>query len=187
MNCSQFRSNISNYLDQELSFNELQGFKTHRTSCSVCADLVTQMEEIKVLMVKDLQATVAPEFVPRLQARLRAEVNRTAPWYQQLVTPRIMGFSPISLSGIAAAALAIAVIGVSLFLPESAPLMDTPRSTLQNAPPGAMTRTPSGASGANANQPYLMATPTDTVNNPHDSSRRDFSRQMRYVNQRQAP
>ncbi|UCH11201.1 MAG: hypothetical protein JSU61_04745, partial [Fidelibacterota bacterium] len=117
--------------------------------------------------------------------RLRAEINRSTPWYHQLMVPRIMGFSPISLSGMAAAALAIMVIGVSLFLPESAPLLDTPRSTVQNPPLPAMTGNPSGPSGAS--NPSLVATPTDTITHQYDSSRRDFSRQMRYVNQGQRP
>jgi anti-sigma factor RsiW len=185
MNCSQFRFNISPYLDHELSFSELQSFESHQQTCPRCADLTAEMEKIKVAMGENLQATLAPEFVPRLQARLRAEVERTAPWYRQMMTPRIMGFSPISLSGLAAAVLAIMVIGVSLFLPESAPLIETPRGAVQNTPPPALIRNPSGPTGAN--NPSLIATPTDTVTNQHDSSRRDFSRRMKYVNRGQRP
>ncbi len=181
MNCSQFRLKISPYLDSELSFTELKTFKEHPESCSHCAELMSDMESIRVALGEGLEASLSPDFVPRLQARLRAEINRMPSWWRQLATPRIMGFSPISLSGLAAAALALFVIGVSLFHQESAPLVDPPKSNLQGNPPAMMIPDPTGTTQT-AN-PLLTTSPNDSVSNQRDSSRRDFSRQLKYVNQ----
>jgi len=181
MNCSQFRLKISPYLDSELSFTELKTFKEHPESCSHCAELMSDMESIRVTLGEGLEASLSPDFVPRLQASLRAEINRTPSWWRQLSTPRIIGFSPISLSGLAAAALALLVIGVSFFHQESAPLVDPPKSNLQGNPPAMMIPDPAGTTQT-AN-PLLTTSPNDSVFNQRDSSRRDFSRQLKYVNQ----
>ncbi len=183
MNCSQFRLKISPYLDSELSFTELKTFKEHSESCSHCAKVMSDMENIRMALEEGLEASLSPDFVPRLQARLRAEINRTPSWWRQLAAPRIMGFSPISLSGLAAAALALFVIGVSFLHQESAPLVDPPKSNLQGNPPAIMIPDPAGTSQT-AN-PLLTTSPNDSVSNQRDSSRRDFSRQLKYVNQPQ--
>ncbi|UCD39135.1 MAG: zf-HC2 domain-containing protein [Fidelibacterota bacterium] len=185
MNCSQYRFKISPYLDQELTFTELKMFREHLEGCPNCAELTLQMERTQVAMRDELQASLAPDFVPRLEARIRAEINRTPSWWRQMTAPRLVGFSPISLSGAAAAALAIVVIGVSLFLPDSAPLVDPPTSSTQNNPPVMMTRNSNPASQA-AN-PLLTTTPQDSTPGQRDSVRRDFSRQMKYVNQGRRP
>jgi len=181
MNCSQFRLKISPYLDSELSFTELKYFKEHFESCSHCAELRSDIENIRVALGEGLGASLSPDFVPRLQARLRAEINRTPSWWRQLATPRIIGLSPISLSGLAAAVLALLVIGVSFFYQESAPLVDPPKSSLQGNPPAIMIPDPAGTTQT-AN-PLLTTSPDDSVSNQRDSSRRDFSRQLKYISQ----
>ena len=181
MNCSQFRLKISPYLDSELSFTELKNFKEHSESCSYCAELVSNMESIRSALGVGLETSLSPDFVPRLQARLRAEINRAPSWWSQLATPRIMGFSPISLGGLAAAVLALLVIGVSFLNQESAPLVDPPKSSLHQNPPAMMIPNPVGTSQPAS--PLLTTTPNDSSLNQRDSSRRDFSRQIKYVNQ----
>lgn len=185
MNCYQFRLKISSYLDSELSFSELKAFREHVEACAPCAASVSQMEGIKVALGKGIQSSLSPEFVPHLQARLRAEINRTPSWWRQLTAPRVRGFSPITLSGLAAAALALLVIGVSLFHQESAPLVDPPQGTIHTNPPPMITPNPAGNSPSDT--PLLIATPSDTVFDQRDSTRRDFSRKIKYVNQGQRP
>lgn len=185
MNCSQFRLKISSYLDSELSFSKLKTFREHCAACAPCADLVSQMENIKVVLGKGIQASLSSDFVPRLQTRLRAEINRPPSWWRPLFTPRVRGFSPISLSGLAAAALALLVIGLSLFQSESAPLVDPPESNLPNSPPAMMVPNPVGSSLSAT--PVITATPGDSLFNQRDSSRRDFSRKIKYVNQDRSP
>ncbi len=183
MNCSQFRLKISPYLDSDLSFTELKHFRKHSESCSRCAELVIEMESTRLTLGNGLETSLSPDFVPRLQARLRAEINRAPSWWHQLATPRIMGFSPISLSGLAAAALALLVIGVSFLSQESAPLIDPPKSSLRPDPPAMMMPNPAGTSPTAS--PLLTTSPNDSILDQRDSSRRDFSRQMKYVSQPQ--
>ena len=185
MNCSQFRLKISPYLDSELSFTELKNFKEHSESCSGCAELVTDIESTRLALGNGLEASLSPDFVPRLQARIRAEINRSPSWWRQLATPRIRGFSPISLSGLAAAALALLVIGISFLNQESAPLVDPPKSDLRPNPPAMMIPNPAGTSQTVG--PLLTTSPNDSILDQRDSSRRDFSRQIKYVNQKRQP
>lgn len=80
-----------------------------------------------------------------------------------------------------AAALAVLVLGVSLFQHESAPLVDPPQSAIQTGRPAMLAP---NVQGANATPtPLLTTSPDDSISNRRDSSRRDFSRQIKYVNQ----
>jgi anti-sigma factor RsiW len=185
MNCYQFRSKISPYLDTELTFSELQSFREHREDCPQCADMATQMERIRVALGESLPVTLSPDFVPQLQSRLQAEIHRNPAWWRKLLTPRVMGFSPVHLGGLAAAAMALMIIGISLFQPETAPLVDPPKASGLTNP---STVVPSQPSIPSPTQSPLLITGTgDTTLNQLDSSRRDFSRQIRYVNQERTP
>ena len=185
MNCYQFCHDISHYLDAELSFTRLKSFREHASACAPCAEILAQMESTRVALVRELPTSLSPDFVPRLQARLRSEIGRAPSRWRPLLEPRILGFSPISLSGLAAAALALLVIGVSLFQPETAPLVDPPRGAANVNPPAMIVPHPAGVSGPAA--PLLTTTPTDTTLDPHDSTSRDFSRRIKYVNQSPGP
>ena len=180
MNCSQFCLHISPYLDAELSFTELKTFREHPGVCPPCRGLLARMEETTGILRDDLQVSLSPDFITRLQARLQAEAQRTPSWWRQLSVPRVMGFSPISLGGLAAAALALLVIGVSLFQPKSAPLVDPPAGASHGNPPAMIAPRSMGAPPA-ASSLHTTA-PKDSLLDQRDSSRRDFSRQIKYVN-----
>ncbi|MFC1618737.1 anti-sigma factor family protein [Candidatus Neomarinimicrobiota bacterium] len=185
MNCYQFRLKISPYLDTELTYSELQSFREHLENCPHCADMTTQMERIRVTLGESLPVSLAPDFVARLQSRLQTEINRDTDWWRKLLTPRVMGFSPIHLGGLAAAAMALMIIGVGLFQPESAPLVDPPKASGLSNP---STVVPSQLIPPTPTQSPLLTTSTgDTTLHQQDSSRRDFSRQIRYVNQERNP
>lgn len=183
MNCSQFRKNVSSYLDSELSFTETRDFKQHCEECPRCAELIADMVRIREILQESRSVSLSSDFVPRLQARLRTEINRSPAWWQHLLTPRFSGFSPVSLSGIAAATLALFIIGISLFQQESAPIVDPPAGAAQIETPAVMIPEPVGMSPA-AN-PQLTTSPVDSSIDQRDSIRRDYSRQIRYVDQPQ--
>lgn len=181
MNCSQFRKKISPYLDSELSFTETRDFKEHCEGCPHCAELIADMVRIRDVLQENRSVSLSPDFVPRLQARLRTEINRSPTWWQHLLTPRFGGLSPVSLSGMAAATLALFIIGISLFQQESAPLVEPPTGAAQIETPAVMIPDPVGTSPA-AN-PQLTASPIDSSFDQRDSIRRDYSPQIRYVDQ----
>ncbi|MFC1543050.1 hypothetical protein ACFL4K_00760 [Candidatus Neomarinimicrobiota bacterium] len=141
------------------------------------------MEKNRDVLGENLGVSLSPDFVPHLQARLRAEINRPPSLWQQVLAPRIGGFSPISLSGLAAATLALFIIGVSLFNQESAPLVSPPQGSMQSGSPTRTLPNPTGK--LQTASPLLTTTPDDSVMNERDSSQRDFSRQIRYVDQPQ--
>ncbi len=182
MNCAQLRPKISPYLDTELSYTELTHFKDHLGGCTNCTALVTRMANIKVALHDGIQATLSEDFVPRLQSRLRAEIDRPPSLWNRVTTPRVLGFSPASLSGLAAAGLALAIIGVGIFKEESAPIIDPPRPTTHSTTPSLIS--PALIPSAT---PLFTASPGDSAVPRRDSSRRDFSRQIKYVNTEQRP
>jgi anti-sigma factor RsiW len=185
MNCYQFRLKISPYLDTELTYSELQSFREHLEHCSFCADLATQMEQIKRALGESPMESLSSDFVARLQSRLQTEIGREPAWWRQLAEPRVLGFSPIHFGGLAAAVMALMIIGISLFQPDAAPLVEPPKaSTLSNP----STVIPSQPIIPSPGTRSLLTTGTrDTTLNRSDSSQRDFSRQIRYVNQERNP
>ena len=80
-----------------------------------------------------------------------------------------------------AAALAVLVLGVSLFQHESAPLVDPPQRAVQTGLPAMLAPNVQGMNPTAV--PLLTTLPADSISNSRDSSRRDFSRQIKYVNQ----
>ncbi len=181
MDCSQFRLKVSFYLDRELSFAEQKIFSQHGEECSDCAELLAEIKRVKMALRQGISESLSPDFVSRLQERLRSEVDRKPAWWRRLTVPQRFGFSPVSLGGMVAAALAVLVLGVSLFQHESAPLVDPPQSAIQTGRPAMLAP---NVQGANATPtPLLTTSPDDSISNRRDSSRRDFSRQIKYVNQ----
>ena len=184
MNCSQFRKIISSYLDSELSFTETRDFKEHCEGCPCCAELIADLVRIREILHESRSVSLSPDFVPRLQARLRSEINRSPTWWQLLLTPRFGGLSPVSLSGMAAATLALFIIGISFFQQESVPLVDPPAGAAQMETPAVMIPDPVGTSSTV--NPQLTSSPIDSSIDQRDSIRRDYSRQIRYVDQPQS-
>ncbi len=185
MNCAQLRPKISPYLDTELSFTELTHFKEHLAGCTNCTALVTRMANIKVALLEGIQATLSEDFVPRLKSRLRAEIDRPPSLWSRVTTPRVLGLSPASLSGLAAAGLALAIIGAGIFKEESAPIIDPPRPTTQSLTPALIG--PAAPASVPSATPLFTASPGDSAVPRRDSSQRDFSRQIKLVNTQQRP
>ena len=180
MNCAQLLVKISPYLDSELSYTELTAFKGHMAGCDNCTELVTAMAGTKIALHDSIYASLPADFVTRLQHRVRAEVNRPQSPWRKLMEPRFGGFSPLSVSGLAAAALAVAIIGVSLFTVESAPIVAPPTSSAQQATPPLSA--PPRPTPNPPTTPVLTTAPEDSSTLLRDSARRDFSRQIKYVN-----
>jgi anti-sigma factor RsiW len=185
MNCYQFRLKISPYLDTELTYSELKSFREHLEKCPPCAELTARMEQMRSTLGEGIPVSLSPDFVARLQARLQTEIERDPVWWRELFTPRVMGFSPVQLGGLAAAAMALMIIGISLFQPESAPIVDPPRASGLSNPATAIPPTP--AIPTPIANPGIIVNSGDTTLNQLDSSQRDFSRQIRYVNQERSP
>ena len=181
MDCSQFRLKISSDLDRELSFAEQNIFSRHDKECSDCAALLAEIKRVKVALKQGIAVSVSPDFLSRLQERLRSEVDRKPAWWQRLTVPQRFGFSPVSLGGMVAAALAVMVLGVSLFQHESAPLVDPPQRAIQTGQPAMLAPNVQGVSPTSI--PLLTTLPADSISNRGDSSQRDFSRQIKLVNQ----
>ena len=181
MDCSDFQVLISPYLDSELSFTEQKTFLEHLEDCQGCPDVVVKMQELRKLLRQGAPVALSVDFVSRLQERLRQELNRQPVWWQRLVEPGSTGFSPASLGGLAAAAAFAVIISISLFQREAAPLVEPSAKSMQAGP--ALQFSPTRSSGFSAAAPSSASTQTDSLHDRRDSTRRDFSRQMKYVNQ----
>ncbi len=185
MDCSDFQVLISPYLDSELSFAEQKTFIEHLEDCPGCPGVLVKMQELRDLLRQGTPVALPVDFVSRLQERLRQELNRQPVWWRRLVEPGSTGFSPASLGGLAAAAAFAVIISVSLFQQETAPLVEPSAKTMQAGP--SLKFAPDRSSGYSAAAPSSASTQTDSLLDRRDSTRRDFSRQMKYVNQRAKP
>ena len=181
MNCAQFRTKISPYLDKELTFREIEAFGNHRSQCSDCNVQVTAMELTRLTLGTPPLATLSPHFLVNLQQRIQAEMTRDSRWWQRLWEPWASGFSPLAMGGMAAATVAVLVIGINLLLTDPVPLVD----------PAALTPDPS-ATGVYAApslrlRPLVQAPLTsvvpDSIPEVDSLPQRDFSKSIRLVNQ----
>lgn len=182
MNCSELRSRVSELLDEELSYSDAKRFHAHLDGCSSCAEFFAGLEQMKLILVQAPPVGLKPDFIGRLQERLNADLNRRATWWQQLTMPGRTGWSPLSLGSMAAAALAAVLVGVSLFESEAAPIVAPPTSAVQPLNPAGRGTNPVQS---NALPRALQAAASvDSTALPNDSSRRDFSRQLKLVDQK---
>ena len=182
MNCSRFRNLVSPYLDQELSYNELKEFNAHQEHCSHCGELVKHLIQIKTALKEGVEISLSPGFVVNLQDRLRAEADQGTARWRRLFEPRLLGLSPVSLSGMAAAAAAVVIIAVSLFQPETAPLLDSPAIAIPQESAAGMSVTAPGGDGGPS--PIMSSANRDSAfDDQTESDQRDYSRYIRNVSQ----
>ncbi len=178
MNCERFREAVSQFLDSELSFSERKAFSGHAENCANCSTLLAQMENAKVLLVNTTSDQLSIDFVQRLQHRLRQEETRSPGWWRKMAEKDIMGFSPISLTGMAAASIIAIGLSISLFSTDAAPIIDTQKNS-------AKMMAPQPANGMN--RPLLTGAQADSVFNAQDSTRKRQPPPIKYVNKSQKP
>ncbi len=185
MDCSDFRVLASTYLDYDLSFAEQKSFLRHVEECEPCARILAHMQKIQLHLKQGASVSLSPDFVSRLQERLRADLARRPAWWRRLFEPGVSGFSPASMGGLALAAMAMLAISLSLFHQEAAPLVEPAGHSLQAGP--SLKLSPSRPGSIHSAGVADFTTTTDSLLERRDSSRRDFSRQMKYVSQAGRP
>ncbi len=182
MDCSKFRENVSPYLDSELTYQEQKALNSHKSVCPHCARLLEKMQSIRIRLKAGLTVSLSPGFVPDLQKRIRMEQNRKPVWWQQLLEPRAFGFSPVSLATISAAMIAVVLLIGGILTRDTAPLIEPIIPSIQaETPPG---QAPAATPSAPDKSPAFTASSRDTAKTgASDTTRRDYSRQIKYVNQ----
>ena len=181
MDCSDFRVLASAHLDFELSFAEQKSFLQHLEGCELCARLLAHMQKIKLHLKQGVSTSLSPDFVARLQERLRTDLARRPAWWRRLVEPGASGLSPASLGGLAVAAMAVLAISLSLFRQEEAPLVEPAGQSLQAGP--SFKLIPAQPGSVNPAGVADVSTGSDSLLERRNPARRDFSRQMKYVSQ----
>ncbi len=178
MNCEHFKDSVSQFLDSELSFSERKTFSGHVENCANCSALLVQMEHVKALLGKTPADNLSIDFVQRLQHRLRQEETRSPAWWRRMADKDIMGFSPISLTGMVAASIIAIGLSISLFSTDAAPIIDTPKNSADMI-------TPPPANGMG--KPLFTGAQADSVFNAKDSTRKAQTPPIKYVNKGQNP
>lgn len=76
MNCKEVQENLSFYLDQELSVDEMSAIKTHLDTCSVCREELALLQET-VFLLSSLEEIIPPaSFRQELYAKLEKTANQ---------------------------------------------------------------------------------------------------------------
>ena len=184
MNCADFRGMLSPFLDAELTFTEQKYFSEHRSQCETCDALVVSMGLTKQYLGKLVSVALPSDFVARLQARLSVERDERPSLWQRFIEPKTFGLSPASISGLVAASITMLLIGTSLLTQQTAPLLEPDESSLRAASPAA----PIPASPAQTTNPTPLLTNTAVDTSMKQATpKRDFSRQIKYVDKTQNP
>jgi anti-sigma factor RsiW len=73
--CYRFRELISNYIDQDINFNQRREFEEHLDSCPGCAELYNSVLSTQKALRNFTTLSVSEDFMARLQARIKADRN----------------------------------------------------------------------------------------------------------------
>jgi anti-sigma factor RsiW len=134
MSCREDQSKLSAWLDSELSAAEARDVEAHVTRCAACRELVSELREVKALVVSAVsELEPDPFFVARFRAR-RDELA-TAPWWtwRRLA----LTFLPLAAAALVAALLSVRGSGEGndIHALELAALDGPPPATLEGGEP----------------------------------------------------
>lgn len=181
MNCYEYESHLSEFVDGEMSSQLRREFLRHKSDCPECLELLRDFKKAVDAVHNLPEMSVSSDFNQRLYARIQ-EQNESNIW------DIFRGFLPDIHVPRYMVATATAVIMAFAFLGYSA-IQDSPA----NVAPGQKSVMPPPA--LNIQQPVVAEsevpsnTRTSTVTEPHDTNRsnprelpRSYENQIQYVN-----
>lgn len=115
MNCYKFRDSISQYIDKELSIQDIKRFNIHQEKCSSCQETYNSVVDVVTSMKRVSSVSVSADFGDRLQKRIRRESTRQHIRSRKIAPVQSLGLEPRYAVASVAAVVAILVITVSFF------------------------------------------------------------------------
>ncbi len=76
MDCREFESLISGYLDEELAQSRKEQFEVHRDNCPSCADLLEEFLSLDQLMAESAEVLPDEDYWPGFDARLKEKIEK---------------------------------------------------------------------------------------------------------------
>ena len=188
MNCADFKSQLSEFIDGEMSSVIRKDFQQHNSDCPECAELLQQVNSAVTALQNIPGRQVSPDFNQRLRARIASE-------QQSSLWGRIEGFFPgalipkVAITAVAASLLAVFSYNMVIDSPEQTML---PQHSVTPPPELNMKHSTSGPSGIANEQtgipiPREVQAAASAVSETSDSNmaqpeQRSFEGQIKYVN-----
>ena len=114
MNCYEFETKISAYIDGELKHTERNQFTEHKILCEKCDGKLTEIKTILVTMTQLTTHKTSINFFHNLDKKIQAIENAKTPIWEKIIQFKPFGLEPVYAMG-AACALGVLVIS-SYFL-----------------------------------------------------------------------
>ncbi len=137
-NCYKFRELISNYIDQDINFNDRKFFEKHLQACSTCQQLFKSIKTTHQQLKQLSTLTVSTDFFTNLQQKILNDRNNRSPAARQ----RSLRFNkiPAFTYGFAGALLAV-IIGFIIIqyqkFSDSQPTVEQPPIVQEHLPQAA--------------------------------------------------
>ena len=112
MNCYEFETKISAFIDGELKHTERNQFTEHKKMCDKCVEKLTK---IKTMLVNFAQITThktSTNFFHNLDKKIQAIENAKSPIWEKIIQFKPFGLEPVYAMG---AACALGVLMISSY------------------------------------------------------------------------
>ena len=139
ISCYQFKSNISRFIERDISFQNRKSFEEHMENCPTCKALYQSVLNTKTTMNNFSEVTVSDNFLETLKNKILTERNA------RIEASLQKGFSPTRIpSFVYGFAAALLVVLIGFYLIEFQPLSQNRQLPPQIVQEKIQQSTPSG-------------------------------------------
>lgn len=187
MNCADFETHLSEFIDGDLSSVIRKEFQKHTTNCPNCAELLLQVDTAVAALHNMPSRKVSPDFNTKLRARISQQQQRSFWKRLESFLPGSL-FPKVAVTAVAASLLAVFTYNVFSDAPGSVTL---PQHSV-TPPPELNVKQPASNTMVIANEPVSMqsqkqasgTTVAETVdsNLTQPPEPRSYEGQIKYVN-----
>jgi len=105
MKCEEYRELFSDFIDGELSENQIEDFKNHLKSCKACREELEKFRQSQTLLKLLPKKEAPPELWEMIETRVRLREVELVSFYQSVGIFERLGFeeepsSPVQIYGI---------------------------------------------------------------------------------------
>lgn len=175
MNCYEFETNISAYIDGDLNQANWKGFTDHKKNCQNCCEKFDDITQQINFMHRIKPVSTSEDFLQNLHKKIDQHQSKKS-FITKFLEFKPFGMNPMPALGFSAAIALLVVSSFMVFNEDSVPVVDLDKLKDQNLNvPADQMRI--------QQPPVLLASDVDTTKDGSNTTRPNFDSQMHLVNQ----
>ncbi len=121
MNCYDFETHVSTYIDGELKYNVQKEFVEHKNNCEACAEKLSDISSMIQNLGKMPQFKTSDTFFHNLHKKITEFDNKKPSLWQRFLDGGFFGFEPLPAVGFVSAFALLLVASYMIFQIDSIP------------------------------------------------------------------